>query len=110
MKPTSNLAGDSLERQVVDWGVSRPHEEETGELACVWLKFARPLSPQGISKKQIIRAVQWYRGDIRTPIGSSILVFDELRRGLWAKVRYVALREIESFFKRSHKVIAKKLA
>lgn len=94
MNPTSNQASDSLERQVVDWGVSRPHEEETGELAAVWLKFARPSSPQGVSKNQIIRAVQWYRGDIGTPIGPAILVFDELRRGLWAKVRYLDPAEV----------------
>ena len=94
MKSSSNQAGDSLERQVVDWGISRPFEKETGELACVWLRFARPSSPQGVSKNQIIRAVQWYRGDIGTPIGPAILVFDELRRGLWAKVRYLDPAEV----------------
>lgn len=91
---SANQSGDSMERRVVDWGVSRPHEEDMGELSAVWLKFARPSLPQGVSKNQIIRAVQWYRGDIGTPIGPAILIFNELRRGLWAKVRYLEPAEV----------------
>lgn len=85
---------DGLERKIVDWGVSRPHEEDTGELSVLWLKFARPPIPQGVSKNQTIQVVQRYRGDAGTPMGPEILIIDELRCGLWAKVRCVGPAEV----------------